>query len=200
MKKYEKHKAIAIPVSFTDDKPYKFLTVRDRRYGEWTFVTGGCRKSEISNPLKCALRELEEETRGTVNIKAGYYSYFNFNYLPTTSNFDKKVEEVTYHVYILDFNIPKYEQFRLINKFNLAKKNLDKMKRMNLPIKVVYDENDIMSFETLSEFDSRGDHVWELIRKNILENPKFYSALNSPEKKFFNISNNYINNDSAKIL
>ena len=200
MKNYEKHKAIAIPVSFTDDKPNKFLTVRERRYGEWTFVTGGCRKSEISNPLKCALRELEEETRGAVNMKAGYYSYFNFNYLPKTSNLEKKVEEVTYHVYILDFNVPKYEQFRLINKFNLAKKNLEKMKMMNLPIKIVYDENDIMSFETLTEFDSRGDHVWELIRKNILENPEFYSALNSPEKKFFNISNNYINNDSAKIL
>ena len=135
MKKYEKHKAIAIPVSFTDDKPYKFLTVRDRRYGEWTFVTGGCRKSEISNPLKCALRELEEETRGTVNIKAGYYSYFNFNYLPTTSNFDKKVEEVTYHVYILDFNIPKYEE--------LSKKE-EKFIQKNLQHKDISIEDDYL--------------------------------------------------------
>ena len=56
----EKHKAIAIPVSMIDSVPM-FLTVRDRRFREWLFVTGGCRKKEVVCPLKCALRELEEE-------------------------------------------------------------------------------------------------------------------------------------------
>ena len=55
----KKYKSIAIPVSFSGDKP-RFLTVRDRRFKEWIFVTGGCRKREIPNPLRCALRELEE--------------------------------------------------------------------------------------------------------------------------------------------
>ena len=40
MRNHEKHKAIAIPVSFLDGKSTKFLTVRDRRHCEWTFVTG----------------------------------------------------------------------------------------------------------------------------------------------------------------
>lgn len=198
MKKYEKHKAIAIPVSFIDDKPNEFLTVRDRRYGEWTFVTGGCRKSEVSNPLKCALRELEEETRGTVNLKVGYYRYFNFNYLPKNCKFFNN-EEITYHVYILDFGVSKNEQSRLVNKFNVARSNIENMKRKNLPVRIVYDENDIMSFETLAEFDAKGSNVWELIRQNVLENPKFYEALNTSEKKFFNITNTY-RDDSAKIL
>lgn len=188
MKPQEKHKAIAIPVSFSDDKPWRFLTVRDRRYGEWTFVTGGCRKAEVINPLRCALRELEEETRGTVNIKQGTYSYFNFVYTPDSSG--KKSEEITYHVYILEFNIPKQEQFKLIHKFNIAKSKLEKFKKLNLPIKLVYDENDIMNFETLSEFKSKGEKVWELIRKNILENPEFYAALSSEKREFFNLNKN----------
>ena len=186
MKQQERHKAIAIPVAFSDDKPWRFLTVRDRRFREWTFVTGGCRKTEIINPLRCALRELEEETRGTVNMKTGTYSYFKFNHNPF--NEGNSSYDITYHVYILEFNIPKGEQFKLINKFNIAKSKLEKLKELKLPIKLVYDENDIMSFETLSEFKSKGSTIWELIQKNILDNPEFYSALNTPERKFFNIN------------
>ena len=64
----KKYKAIAIPVSFVDGKP-RFLTVRDWRFKEWIFVTGGCRRREIYNPIRCALRELEEETRGVISLK-----------------------------------------------------------------------------------------------------------------------------------
>ena len=187
MKLQERHKAIAIPVSFSDDKPWRFLTVRDRRFCEWTFVTGGCRKTEIINPLRCALRELEEETRGTINMKEGNYSYFKFDHTP--DNNGRPSYDITYHVYILEFNIPKIEQFNLINKFNLAKCKLEKLKELKLPIKLVYDENDIMTFETLNEFKSR-DTVWELIRKNVLNNPEFYNALNTTERNFFNINEN----------
>jgi 8-oxo-dGTP pyrophosphatase MutT (NUDIX family) len=198
MKNHEKHKAIAIPVSFSEDNTCKFLTVRDRRFREWTFVTGGCRKTEISNPLRCALRELEEETRGTINIKKGQYSYFNFKYSPPYSESNKTLEDITYHVYILEVNIPKNEQFKLISRFNLAKSKLEKLKQLHLPIKLVYDENDIMNFETLSEFKSKGSSIWELIRNNILDNQDFYKALSS-ERQFFNINNNYYN-DSNKSL
>ena len=44
----KKYKAIAIPVTFIGDKP-RFLTVRDRRFKDWIFVTGGCRRKEIPN-------------------------------------------------------------------------------------------------------------------------------------------------------
>ena len=69
----KKYKAIAIPVTFEDDRP-RFLTVRDRRFKDWIFVTGGCRRREIYDPLRCALRELEEETRGVVSLKKGEYT------------------------------------------------------------------------------------------------------------------------------
>jgi 8-oxo-dGTP pyrophosphatase MutT (NUDIX family) len=179
MRKEEKHKAIAIPVSYSDSQNPKFLTVKDRRFKEWVFVTGGCRKREIVNPLRCALRELEEETRGVVNIKHGTYSYFNFS-----------LEDVhmtlIYHVYILDVDIPTSEQLQLVKRFYEQKAIVDKRKVEGLPVKRVYDENDMMNFETLGEFINR-ERVWPLIRNNILNNPEFYSALSSTNRKTFNM-------------
>ena len=61
------------------------------------------------------------------------------------------------------------------------------MKRRNYPIQLVYDENDVMNFETLNEFSSK-DKVWDLIRKNILNNPEFYKVLNTEKRQNFNIS------------
>ncbi len=66
-----KHKAIAIPVIRTQGQESQFLVVRDRRFKDWIFVTGGCRRREIPNPLRTALRELEEETRGVISLKRG---------------------------------------------------------------------------------------------------------------------------------
>ena len=195
MKKEERNKAIAIPISIINDgKPPRFLTVKDRRYQEWTFVTGGCRKREIINPLRCALRELEEETRGVVNLKSGTYRYFNFTHSILSNNTKKSEDpespptmiDITYHVYILDFNINKNEQNKIINKFNDAKVKLEKLKYQNYPIKMVYDENDVMNFETLEEFKTR-DKVWPLIRHHILNNKEFYSTLGTQNRSTFNI-------------
>ena len=63
----KKYKAIAVPVTFIGDTP-RFLTVRARRFKDWIFVTGGCRRREIPNPIRCALRELEEETLSLIHI------------------------------------------------------------------------------------------------------------------------------------
>jgi 8-oxo-dGTP pyrophosphatase MutT (NUDIX family) len=192
MIKEEKHKAIAIPVSFADDRLPRFLTVKDRRFKEWIFVTGGCRKREVSNPLRTALRELEEETRGVVNIKRGTYSYFKFY------NENRTLDELrrdrlqgikviyVYHVFILDFNVNKTEQLNLIKRFNDEKQKTDNRKRAGLPIRRTYDENDLMNFETLSEFKAR-DRVWEVIRTNILNNPEFTKCICTPNRHSFNI-------------
>lgn len=188
MKKEERTKAIAIPlIHSSDGKPPRFLTVKDRRYQEWTFVTGGCRKKEVPNPLYCALRELEEETRGAVNLKSGTFRYFNFNHSVADIHSNSNISiDITYHVYLIDFHVNKHEQSKLINKFNDAKMNVDHMKRHNYPIRLVYDENDVMNFETLNEFSSK-EKVWELIRKNILDNPEFYKVLNTEKRQNFNM-------------
>ena len=190
MKKEEKHKAIAIPVTFVEDNP-RFLTVRDRRFKEWIFVTGGCRKREIFTPIRCALRELEEETRGVLNIKSGLYTSFTFE---TTERSKEELEAdrmagvhvtLVYHVFIFFVKINHIEQVMLVKRFNDEKAKTELRKRDKLPIKRTYDENDYMAFDTLESFGRK--HRWPMIVNKVVNNPDFYAALNSLNKKSFNI-------------
>jgi|TARA_B100001559_G_scaffold245756_1_gene208835 8-oxo-dGTP pyrophosphatase MutT (NUDIX family) len=174
----KKYKAIAIPVTFTGSKP-KFLTVRDRRFKDWIFVTGGCRRREIPNPIRCALRELEEETRGVVNLKKGEYTTFKFIVKESPG------VELEYNVFIFFVNYTQQEQNELVKKFNDEKQKTNLKKIQKLPIKRTFDENDFMNFETLSEFNTKKQ--WDRIVKNVLNNPEFYTCVTSLNRKTFSI-------------
>ena len=174
----KKYKAIAIPVSFADDKP-RFLTVRDRRFKDWIFVTGGCMRREIFNPLRCALRELEEETRGVVSLKNGEYTEFKFTVK------ESPTVDLEYNVYIFFVDYTKTEQNALVKKFYDEKQKMNIKKIQKLPIKKTYDENDYMNFETLEEFNTR--KRWKLIIDNVIKNPEFYSCVTSLNRKTFSI-------------
>ena len=174
----KKYKAIAVPVTFTGSKP-KFLTVRDRRFKDWIFVTGGCRRKEIPNPIRCALRELEEETRGVVNLKKGEYTEFKFVVKESPG------VDLEYNVFIFFVNYTQQEQIDLVKKFNDEKQKTNLKKIQKLPIKRTFDENDYMNFETLSEFNTKKQ--WDRIVKNILQNPEFYACATSLNRKTFSI-------------
>ena len=174
----KKYKAIAIPVSFVDDKP-RFLTVRDRRFKDWIFVTGGCRRREIFNPLRCALRELEEETRGTVALKTGEYTEFKFTVK------ESPTVDLEYNVYIFFVDYTRSQQQALVRKFYEEKQKTNIKKMNKQPIKKTFDENDYMSFDTLEEFNTR--KRWKLIVDNVLRNPEFYSCVSSLNRKTFSI-------------
>jgi hypothetical protein len=190
MKKEDRHKVLAIPVTFTEDKP-RFLTVRDRRFKEWLFISGGCRKREVLNPIRCALRELEEETRGVVNVKSGLYTEFSFETSersPEELEDDRKegvVVTIVYHVFIFFMKINTHEQQDIVRRFNYEKAKVEIRKRDKLPIKRTYDENDFMSFDTLDIFNRK--NRWDLIVNKVINNPDFYAALNSLNRKSFNI-------------
>ena len=174
----KKYKAIAIPVSFADEKP-KFLTVRDRRFKDWIFVTGGCRRREIFNPLRCALRELEEETRGVVALKNGEYTEFKFTVK------ESPTVDLDYNVFIFFVDYTKPQQQTLVRKFYEEKQKTNLKKINKQPIKKTFDENDYMSFDTLEEFNTR--KRWKLIVDNVLRNPEFYSCVSSLNRKTFSI-------------
>jgi len=174
----KKYKAIAVPVTFTGSKP-KFLTVRDRRFKDWIFVTGGCRRKEIPNPIRCALRELEEETRGVVNLKKGEYTEFKFVVKESPG------VDLEYNVFIFFVNYTQQEQLDLVKKFNDEKQKTNLKKIQKLPIKRTFDENDYMNFETLSEFNTKKQ--WDRIVKNVLQNPEFYACVTSVNRKTFSI-------------
>ena len=171
----KKHKAIAIPVTFAGETP-RFLTVRDRRFKEWIFVTGGCRRREVYNPLRCALRELEEETRGVISLKDGEYTSYTFNIK------ESDTIDLEYTVFIFFVNYSKMEQLELIRRFNEEKY---KMHTKQIHMKRTYDENDFMSFDTLPEFNQR--RRWERIVRNVVDNPEFYACVTSLNRKTFHI-------------
>tara|TARA_Y100000996_G_scaffold409970_1_gene391507 strand:+ start:1505 stop:2035 length:531 start_codon:yes stop_codon:yes gene_type:complete len=174
----KKYKAIAIPVTFTGDKP-KFLTVRDRRFKDWIFVTGGCRRREIVNPIRCALRELEEETRGVISLKKGQYSDFKFVVKESPG------VDLEYNVFIFFVDYTPQQQSDLIKKFNDEKQKTNLKKIQKQPYKRTYDENDFMNFETLTEFNTKKQ--WDRIVKNVLNNPEFYACITSLNRKTFSI-------------
>ncbi len=169
----KKHKAIAIPVCLSSGTP-TFLTVKDKRFKEWIFVTGGCNNREIFHPLRCAIRELEEETRGVVVLRHGEYTSFSFTVKESYS------VVLEYTVFILFVNYTRSEQAELVQRFNDEK---HKMRTKQIRMKRTYDENDFMSFDTLSEFNTR--KRWDLIINNVLMNPEFYTCVSSLNRKKF---------------
>jgi len=189
-----RHKAIIIPVIKSDDGENKFLTVKDSRHQEWIFVTGGCKKSEVEYPLKCGLRELEEETRGVINIKAGEFSEFQFESDIRSSDETRKdrlegiIVTLVYHVYIINLNLTQEQQTRVIQEFHVNKARMELNKINGVHIKKAYDENDDISFDTLEEFNKKSR--WDLIVNNVIQNPLFYENMNnSLNMQNFNIRN-----------
>ena len=174
----KKNKAIAIPVSFVDGKP-RFLTVRDWRFKEWIFVTGGCRRREIYNPIRCALRELEEETRGVISLKNGQYTEFKFIHK------ESPTVDLEYNVFIFFVNYTRSQQNEFVRRFYEEKQKTSVKKALHQPYKKPYDENDFMSFDTLEEYNSR--KRWKLIVDNVIKNPEFYSCISSHNRKTFSI-------------
>ncbi len=172
----ERHKAIAIPVYFIQGEPH-FLIVHDKRFREWTFVTGGCRKREIFNPLRCALRELEEETRGVINITSGSYSYFKFSIRDSCDVMN------VYHVYVIDFPMSLSDQEKLIQQFDVKK---DLMDKNQIRFRKQYDENDFIEFDTMNGMKHR-KNIWAMIQKFVLENIEFHNAIYSNNRIPFNI-------------
>jgi hypothetical protein len=178
----ERHKAIAVPVTMINDRAH-MLIVHDRRYKEWTFVTGGCRRREVYNPLRCAIRELHEETRGLIDVKSGSYTYFRFttNYKgPGDTEADADTVSV-YHVYVLDLPMTPIEQKYMIQRFNEEKV---KMESSQVPFKKNHDENTAIIWDTLEGISGRHD-LWILVRECIINNPDFTKALHASNKTPF---------------
>ena len=137
-------------------------------------LPGGCRRREIFYPIRCALRELEEETRGVVSLKRGEYTSFSFT-VKESPNVD-----LEYTVFIFFVNYSRVEQGNLVKQFNEEK---HKMQTKKIHMKRTYDENDYMSFDTLSEFNARNQ--WDRIVHNVVRNPEFYACVSSLNRKTF---------------
>lgn len=155
----KREKVVVIPVTFVDKEP-KLLIVLDKKFNEWTFITGGCKLRESHDPLRAGLRELEEETRGVINIKNCTYSYFNFRHV------SRDFENSMWHVYIVDVPLNREQQLNTIGRFNYLMKTTE--------VSRAYDENIAMDWVTIGDLYKR--NLWTFIRYNILQpGSTFYS-------------------------
>lgn len=180
MKFDQRHKCIVIPIIRTPTGN-RILTVRDKRFKEWTFITGGCRKREVADPIKCALRELDEETRSSFNITGELYKYFKFTTkLRSPEELERDRREglevtCTHHVYVFIQTMTTQECESVVRNFNYEKDKTENKRRNKIPIKKAFDENDILSFDTYPEFMQR--NVWPFITHTVLCNEEFEKIL-----------------------
>jgi len=186
----ETHKAITVLVANCENEPTRYLTVCDKRWDDWTFVTGGCRKREVSYPVRTALRELEEETRGVIAITEGKYRYFYFE--------DLENRGIIYHVFVIENYIPRKVQLEMIDRFNREKAITEERRRNRQSIRRTYDENKYMSFDTMEQFLNKPK--WPLIEHQVLKNECFNRALDPQYPKIpFNIRRNRCENQSKSV-
>lgn len=144
----------------------RFLTVMDRRFRDWTFIAGGCRKRECFFPLKTAVRELEEETRGLVKITSGEYSYFFI--------IDIDYPDSVYHIYAINIKISRAEQMEMIDSFDRERQKTDERRAQRLGIRRSHDENLKLNWDSLSDLKSKPK--WGLIDR-LIQNPRFFECL-----------------------
>lgn len=149
------YKAIAIPVTFNTSGPPKFCIVRDRRFKDWTFITGGCRKREIENPIRCALRELCEETRSVIKLFEGKYASFSINV-----KMGNEIHIYNIFVFLVDYN--EEERVQIVYNFNDHKKKTEDRKRSGMSVRLVQDENDSLQWVSLDEMLSL--RVWSVAK------------------------------------
>lgn len=174
------HKAIAIPIVDTGTQK-KFLIVHDKRHKEWTFVTGGCKHSEVFNPLRCALRELEEETRGIIDIQRGLYSYFRFSAQPGND----PIEYSVYHVYFIHIGyVPQEKLNHLEERFHTEKMKMD---THQVYFQKNYDENDSMKFATLGDIMAC-KNLWKFIYDRVIKHRQFLVSISEKNAHHFNLT------------
>lgn len=165
------YKAIAIPVTYNADH-VRFLTVRDSRFNDWTFVTGGCRKREVHNPIRCALRELSEESRGCFRLYEGQYISYSFRAVVNS-------EMHTYNVFFFRVSIDIDKTYDIINDFNHAMHHTWDRKRKGMAYRIAQDENNALSWDTIDALLSKP--VWDVTQR-VVQSKMFKAVLkNDPD-------------------
>lgn len=155
-----RYKAVVIPVING-----KYLSVRDAKHGETTFVVGGCRLSELSKFKSCALRELREETYGALGtvrkedlIHAGLFVSRNRSDAELQKDIKSGVVvTMVYHVYFVPVNKP-WEGLGGVKETFF--RNLKKQRGKNI-------ETDDVYLLQKKDYESKRD-MWWFMKSNVI--------------------------------
>jgi 8-oxo-dGTP pyrophosphatase MutT (NUDIX family) len=123
-------------------KKPRFLIVKDATEKEWTFISGTCEDRERTN--KCAVREIKEETRGLVSLKA----------LPKrTKTFQTMYENKRVDVMFIPIRLTEEQMKQMEIDFpNIETRGIPEL-----------EENTDLRFETFGQFMKR-KHVWDFVK------------------------------------
>ncbi len=147
------NKVMVLPYTKIDNV-VEFIVFHDKRYNEWTFLSGYVENNE--SHLDAANREMDEETFGLLNIDIKNYPNTTFS----TSGFCEKNKLLKYEVIFVDVTklFPNY-QSKDIFVSNFQKTVLN----------TKFSENSIVSFETFETFSKR-KNIWCFVQKYIINN------------------------------
>lgn len=149
-----------------------FLLVKDRKFDEWTFISGTCKKRNMEHPLACATRELREETKDAIDIDLTTWPYrhvaFNTSYYePSPQQLRNNTDiSTTYHVYFLDISTYPRSPSQIVEEFTQVKK-----------IGKQYNENIDIGFFLLKDLHTV--KLWKFISHIVLTNVTLKSIIDA---------------------
>lgn len=160
-------KVLVVPYTRDKDGNVLFLMVKDRKFDEWTFISGTCKKRNMEHPLLCASRELKEETKDVVDLDLNTWPHhhISFDTMYQDASHSKKKHSAniytTCHVYFLDIGTyPRSPSF-IVNEFMITNK-LGKQ----------YNENTDIGFFQHKDFN-KSIRLWKFISQVVMKNVTF---------------------------
>lgn len=122
-------------------KKPRFLIVKDAESSNWTFISGTCEPREPIH--KCAIREIQEETRGLISLKS----------LPKrTRKFQTMYKDKRVDVLFIPLQLSEEQMTAMSEDFP----------HMNTHGRPELEENTELKFETLNRFLRRKD-IWSFV-------------------------------------
>jgi len=161
-----KHKVMVIPFMTDSHGRVRFVVIKEARFDEWSFVCGNCRKNEISNPLKTALRELREETLDTLVLSAPLKYIFKYSSMVINEKEldGKGTEQILFHIFV--FNIQGIKPPGVIkNYYTRMKRNYKRSIRD-------YRETIGIAFMTITDLSRK--KMWPFIINKLINNQYFW--------------------------
>lgn len=155
MRRQERYKSVVVPILNG-----KYLSVKDAKNDETTFVVGGCKQKETSKA--CALRELREETYGAL----GEFSVSDLVYVGEFYSRDRSPSELEKDLLEDVFVTMKYTVYFLyVDKHwtDVRRTYYDNMRRSTRKRR----ETNGIYLLSKNDYKTRRN-LWDFMRKNVL--------------------------------
>ena len=164
-----KHKVMVVPFITDSHGRIRFVVVKEGRFNEWSFVCGNCKKNEISNPIKTALRELREETLDTLVLS--FPLKYIFKYSPMVIN-EKELngtgtDTILFHIFI--FNIQGIKPPGVIKNYYTRLKHNYKRNDRN------YMETIGIAFMTITDLTQK--KMWPFVIHKLINRQYFWEDI-----------------------